>query len=1180
MKRAYLLALAIILLISTRVFAQNISNEGTDFWAVFPTHVANGTSGTTINNHAEISVFVTSKQNSLVTVSCRNYTATKVIPANTAVEFKVDWAEAYIAQFNSGLPSEGNQVLPNRGIHIKVADGQPSVSAYTHIYAGNRSAASLILPYETLGQTYYSMNYTQVGGGNNYLTIVAVDDNSTVLLHEKNGNVKSIVFPKAGDVYEYIPATTEDLTGVYVESDPTTSKCNRFAAFSGSTVMSIVCTGSADPLYQQLYPTVSWGKNYGIVPFVNRKYILRILAQEDNTKITYNGQTYTVNKGSFIESEQLTEPTFVSADKLISVAQYSLTQSCSSAIGRSTIGDPEMVILNPVEYNIKAITVFSSTLQLILERYINVFMQTNKTATFKVDGVKPVVTWKPIPGNPTYSYIQIPLSNIASSANFNSLTLTADEGFNATAYGFGNTESYAYSAGTNLFSNNYLTVVNEAKDEEYQNGCIGDQIDFKINLPYKPDKIKWTLDDGVSTTQNNPVGEEKIVNGQKVYVYRYVIDKVYTVVGEYKLKVNVHVPNGTDNCQSGDFESNYIFNIYELPIAGFDFQPSSCASSQVQFNDKSNPNTTDFSITNWLWDFKDEQISTQQNPTHSFIAEGKYNVSLFVKSGAGCYSDVIEKEIEIYPLPVSNFIAPEVSCINTEITLEDKTAISNAFSVNNIVGWKWDFGDGSAISTDQNPKHTYAAPGTYTIKLIATSDRGCVSVEKSASILINKLPVADFTTPNICLTDAVANFVNTSSNTAGNDADLTYLWDFGDRYLTNANLSTNTSTNKNGVHTYTKADTYNVKLTITNANGCSTEKIYPFTVNGALPKANFEILPSNSFCSGSLVSIKNTSTVDFGTLTKIEVYKDFVNHPEDFVTFNYPFPAQIELNYEQFGTPAEREFQVKVVAYSGTQCADFIVKPITLKASPMLAVDEIASVCENDGNITLTSFRETSGAAGSGIYDGRGINANGTFNPKLAGEGTHNISYTFTTTGGCTASVTASIQVNKSPIVYAGSVIYVLAGGEIQIPAEASGENLTYEWTPATGLSNNKILNPIASPDQDTNYTLTVTTQPGLCVATSQVAVKILEGINPPNSFSPNGDGFNDVWQINYLETYPKATVEIFNRNGSRVFFSNGYKIPFDGNYKNEQLPVGVYYYIINPQNGRKTMTGPLTIIR
>jgi len=138
---------------------------------------------------------------------------------------------------------------------------------------------------------------------------------------------------------------------------------------------------------------------------------------------------------------------------------------------------------------------------------------------------------------------------------------------------------------------------------------------------------------------------------------------------------------------------------------------------------------------------------------------------------------------------------------------------------------------------------------------------------------------------------------------------------------------------------------------------------------------------------------------------------------------------------------------------------------------------------------------------------------------------------------------------------------------------------LIYKWTPSLGLEHDDVLNPVASPETDTEYKLTATTSQG-CTVTSFLTIKVLQALVPPNSFTPNGDGTNDVWNIKYLESYPKATIEVFNRNGMRVFFSNGYKVPFDGNYQNEPLPVGVYYYLINPRNGRKTITGPLTIIR
>jgi len=88
--------------------------------------------------------------------------------------------------------------------------------------------------------------------------------------------------------------------------------------------------------------------------------------------------------------------------------------------------------------------------------------------------------------------------------------------------------------------------------------------------------------------------------------------------------------------------------------------------------------------------------------------------------------------------------------------------------------------------------------------------------------------------------------------------------------------------------------------------------------------------------------------------------------------------------------------------------------------------------------------------------------------------------------------------------------------------------------------------------------------------------------INPniSNVFSPNGDGINDVWQLSFLQSYPNATVEIVNRYGQVVFLSNGYAQPWDGKFKGIYLPVGTYYYIINPKNGSNIIKGSVTIIR
>lgn len=93
-----------------------------------------------------------------------------------------------------------------------------------------------------------------------------------------------------------------------------------------------------------------------------------------------------------------------------------------------------------------------------------------------------------------------------------------------------------------------------------------------------------------------------------------------------------------------------------------------------------------------------------------------------------------------------------------------------------------------------------------------------------------------------------------------------------------------------------------------------------------------------------------------------------------------------------------------------------------------------------------------------------------------------------------------------------------------------------------------------------------------------KVFLSALNG-NIPNTFTPNGDGINDYWNIPGLDTYPNAKVNIFNRYGTPVFQSIGYAKPFDGTSNGKPLPVGVYYYIITLKKG-DVLSGNVTIIR
>jgi gliding motility-associated-like protein len=83
-----------------------------------------------------------------------------------------------------------------------------------------------------------------------------------------------------------------------------------------------------------------------------------------------------------------------------------------------------------------------------------------------------------------------------------------------------------------------------------------------------------------------------------------------------------------------------------------------------------------------------------------------------------------------------------------------------------------------------------------------------------------------------------------------------------------------------------------------------------------------------------------------------------------------------------------------------------------------------------------------------------------------------------------------------------------------------------------------------------------------------------------PNTFTPNGDGINDTWNISNLKNTTINTITIFNRYGQEVFFSKGSSGTWDGNHNNKGVPDGVYYYIITTNTKGLTFSGNLTVLR
>jgi gliding motility-associated-like protein len=1175
---AICLVLFLLLFSAVTASGQITSNSGSEFWIAFPTHKPDINDTTYQNELANISVFITSDHASSGTVTAGNFSTPFSTTANTVTEIRVPRVNAYINENESGA------VLYNRAIHVTVDAGQPKVVVYAHIFAGNRSAASLILPVDALGKEYYSMNYNHSNyEGKNFITLIASEPNTRVFIRKDNIELipGGVLLEHAGDVYEYL--TFNDLTGAYVRAEGSaTSSCNRFAVFSGSSgviIPSPRCSASTlDPLYQQCYPVESWGTTYGFIPFSKESstnpylvrtagQMIRVVAKDDGTAVSFNGAVVAnLNSGEFYSTPNpVSEPTYIQTNHPVSVAQFALSQSCSNTYPNlpytGTIGDPDMVLLNPVSYNIKDITIFSSNKEHIKEQFINVLIRTVDTASFRINGVVPAKAFTPFDAMPGYAYLQLLLPRQTGG----SFHLKASGGFNAVAYGFGNVESYAYSAGTSLAATDEISGYSEPLQKEIDSACVDGDFYFRLTLPYRSPKISWQLDEQEqATVQPNPAVIEITENNRVSYIYKFPKSPAYAQPGQHKVKIIADY--GTANCSESSQEINYTFTSLALPVPAFQSTALDCTNN-YRFTNQS---TGDGDL-QYEWDFGDPNsgaanLLTEKNPVHTFSASGTFHVTLTVKSQFGC------KAIKKKDIIIINFTpaAPTNSgaCVRTMTTFND---ISNpAFFT--PVKWQWDFGDGSPLleTSTKTAQHTYQSGGDFKVRLTLVNAQGCTSGASESALTINAEIIADFSFPESCSLDPFTSF-NASASTSANDA-LTYQWNFGD-----SQSPVNQSTDEDPKHHFSAPGSYEVTLLIGSDKGC-TKVVKKTVLISTPPKAAFDLMISGGGICETHVTIKNkTVATGAGTVSKLEVYFDVLDQPNQKMEINSPQPGQlIEFDYPALSDNISGTHLIRLIAYSGANCFDQYEQNVTQFPVPLIDFPVVQPICITAQSLQLTAA-EHKGLDGSGKYSGQGVTEDGLFSPAIAGTGSHEIKFEFTTTGGCSDFKTQQITVLPEPAVN-DQTFTTAINKPIKLQPIYQGNDLSYHWEPSTGLDNPDIAFPISSATENTPYKVTITN--GACSAVATILLEILDIPVIRNTFTPNGDGKNDLWEIDNLEPYPNVITDVFNRYGAVVFHATGPGKYWDGKYKGQNVPAGTYYYTINLGNGQKALSGYVTVLR
>jgi len=169
---------------------------------------------------------------------------------------------------------------------------------------------------------------------------------------------------------------------------------------------------------------------------------------------------------------------------------------------------------------------------------------------------------------------------------------------------------------------------------------------------------------------------------------------------------------------------------------------------------------------------------------------------------------------------------------------------------------------------------------------------------------------------------------------------------------------------------------------------------------------------------------------------------------------------------------------------------------------------------------------------------------------------------------GCTAS--SSIHIDFANVPYIIGVD--AAGGQIVIAADGGTEPYVYSYDGDTWQDLN-----VFTLLPEGYYTVSVMDQ-NYCMAS--INTYLDASINVPSFFTPNGDGYNDYWVVSGLYQFPNASVHVYDRYGKLLYEYTSSSLGWRGDYMGRPLPSDTYWYTIHLEEGRRPITGHVTIKR
>ncbi|NVN96027.1 MAG: PKD domain-containing protein [Bacteroidetes bacterium] len=661
--------------------------------------------------------------------------------------------------------------------------------------------------------------------------------------------------------------------------------------------------------------------------------------------------------------------------------------------------------------------------------------------------------------------------------------------------------------------------------------------DSSLNSVSSINSWLWEFGDGDSLFVSNPA------------FYLPTISHAYANSGVFTIHLTVK------NYVCSDTISKTI-EVYPIPVAKFHIT-NNCLGDTSRFIDSSFSNGN--AIVNRIWSFGDGTSSTLQNPTHLYLNPGVYNVTLTITDIHGCVNTKTNT-IVIFNLPIANFSASVVPYPNathfTNISVGSPAAINS---------WNWIFGDGIGYSNLENPVYSFLSINTYNSRLIVSDTNGCKDTVEIPVVVCSPFIHANFTFSSAC-EKSFTYFTDSSIINTGNGI-LSWNWKFDDG---------STSILQNPQHQYVNSGTYNVRLIVTGIFGIS-DTINKIVTVYPKPIADFD---NNNVCIGVAKTFVDLSTVLSGNI--VQWYWDFGNG-------NVANTLNQSTIYNTLGN-----YTVRYIVTTDMGCSDSVNKIV--KISPLPVINFTSDIIEgcipvyvNFTNISTVDSGYIS-IQNWDFDDGNTSIANTSIvGHTFLNAGSYNVSLNATSNNGCnnTLTIPNMIVVHPNP-----EAIFTLTPSKTTILNSSisfydnSLETSNWKWYFGDGDSS-IIQAPIHTYIKEGTYypKLKVTSDYGCSDESTEEVVILREStFYVPNAFTPNNDGYNDVFMpVSVDFNKRKFEMMIFNRLGQMIFYSEDYNNGWNGTWNGDDCPDGVYVWKINYTDAlglSQKETGCVTLVR